>query len=138
MFSAEVALAAVFDGDDARECGLEAGGGRSGDRMQTSCWYSGARLEAGRNGLRGGRQGDVIHEVSILIGLGGGDRAGRAPSNVSTMMILPPQQGQRRAGETSSAGLSALREGWGATSAAASNCRTRSMLSARIAPANRP
>ncbi len=47
--------------------------------------------------------------------LGDGDRAGRGPSNVSTMIIRPPQQGQRRAGGTSSASLSAsARERWGA------------------------
>jgi hypothetical protein len=39
------------------------------------------------------------HEVSILIRLGGGERQGRGPSNVSTTIILPPQQGQRRADE---------------------------------------
>ena len=37
------------------------------------------------------------HEVSILIRLGDGDHAGRGPSNVSTMIIRPPQHGQRRA-----------------------------------------
>ena len=88
--------------------------------------------------LEGGRRGDG-HEVSILIRLGGGERQGRGPSNVSTMIIRPPQQGQRRAGETSSAWLSALAHGrWGAAFAAASNCRARSMLSARSAPAKRP
>ena len=87
--------------------------------------------------MRGGMRGDG-HELSILIRLGDGERQGRGPSNVSTMIIRPPQQGQRRAGETSSARLSALREGWGAFSAAASSCPARSMLSARTAPANRP
>jgi hypothetical protein len=43
------------------------------------------------------------HEVSILIRLGDGDRAGRGPPNVSTTIIRPPQHGQRRAGERSSA-----------------------------------
>jgi hypothetical protein len=46
---------------------------------------------------------DGGHEVSILMRLGDGDCAGRTPSNVSTMIMRPPQQGQRRAGETSSA-----------------------------------
>jgi hypothetical protein len=68
------------------------------------------------------------HELSILIRFSEGDRAGRGPSNVSTMIIRPPQQGQRRAGETSSVGLSASREGWGAFSAAASKCRACSMF----------
>jgi len=45
--------------------------------------------------LRGGERGDG-HEVSILIRVGDGERAGRAPSKVSTMIIRPPQQGQRR------------------------------------------
>jgi hypothetical protein len=52
--------------------------------------------------LEGGRRGDG-HELSILIRLGGRCGAGRAPSNVSTMIIRPPQHGQRRAGERSSA-----------------------------------
>ena len=58
----------------------------------------------GRRGtaLQGGMLGDG-HEVSILIRLADEGRAGRAPSKVSTMIIRPPQQGQRRAGETSSA-----------------------------------
>ena len=55
------------------------------------------------------------HEVSILIRLGEAMRAGRAPSNVSTMIIRPPQHGQRRGGERSSVRLSAsAREGSGA------------------------
>jgi hypothetical protein len=87
--------------------------------------------------VRGWMRGDG-HELSILIRLGDGERQGRGPSNVSTMIIRPPQQGQRRAGETSSARLSASREGWDAFSAAASDCRARSMLSARTAPAMRP
>ena len=37
----------------------------------------------------------MIIEVSILIRVGDGERAGRAPSKVSTMIIRPPQQGQR-------------------------------------------
>jgi hypothetical protein len=41
--------------------------------------------------LGGWKQGDVDHEVSILIRLGDEDRAGRAPSNVSMMIIRPPQ-----------------------------------------------
>jgi len=90
-----------------------------------------------RSTVRGGMDGDG-HELSILIRLGDGERQGRGPSSVSTMIIRPPQQGQRRAGETSSARLSASREGWGAFSAAASNCRARSMLSARSVPAMRP
>ena len=87
--------------------------------------------------MRGGMRGDG-HELSILIRLGDGERQGRGPSNVSTMIIRPPQQGQRRAGEMSSAGLSASREGWGAFSTAASAWRTRSILPARTVPANRP
>ena len=90
-----------------------------------------------RSRVRGGMRGGG-HELSILIRLGDGERQGRGPSNVSTMIIRPPQQGQRRAGETSSARLSASREGWGAFSAAASRCRARSMLRARAAPAMRP
>ena len=80
-----------------------------------------------RSTVRGGMRGDG-HELSILIRLGDGERQGRGPSNVSTMIIRPPQQGQRRAGETSSARPSASREGWGAFSAAAISWRARSML----------
>jgi hypothetical protein len=45
------------------------------------------------------------HELSILIRLG--ERVARAPSNVSTMIILPPQHGRRRADEGVSVSLSA-------------------------------
>ena len=91
-----------------------------------------------RSTVRGGMRGDG-HELSILIRLGDGERQGRGPSNVSTMIIRPPQQGQRRATETSSAWLSASAGGrWGAAGAAVSNCRARPMLSARTAPASRP
>ena len=48
--------------------------------------------------MRGGMRG-VGHEVSILIRLGDGDRAGRGPSNVSTTIIRPPQHGQQRKDE---------------------------------------
>jgi hypothetical protein len=44
--------------------------------------------------------------VSILIGVGDGERAGRTPSNVSTI-IRPPQHGHRRADEGVSVSLSA-------------------------------
>jgi hypothetical protein len=55
-----------------------------------------------RSTVRGGMRG-AGHEESILIRFGEGDLAGRGPSNVSMMTIRPPQHGQRRAGETSSA-----------------------------------
>jgi hypothetical protein len=55
-----------------------------------------------RSTVRGGMRGDG-HELSILIRVGEGDRQGRGPSNVSTTIIRPPQHGQRRAGEPSSA-----------------------------------
>jgi hypothetical protein len=51
--------------------------------------------------VRGGMCGDG-HEVSIVIRLGDGEGQGRGPSKVSMMTIRPPQQGQGRAGETSS------------------------------------
>jgi hypothetical protein len=47
------------------------------------------------------------HEVSILIRLCGGDCGGRTPSNVSMMIIRPPQHGHRRADEGVSVWLSA-------------------------------
>jgi len=53
-----------------------------------------------RSTVRGGMRVDG-HELSILIRLGDGERQGRGPSNVSTIIIRPPQHGQRR--ETSSA-----------------------------------
>ena len=59
-----------------------------------------------RSGLRGGMRGDG-HEVSILIRFSDGDRPGRAPWNVSMMIIRPPQHGHRRAGNGASASLSA-------------------------------
>jgi hypothetical protein len=46
--------------------------------------------------------------VSILIGLGEDERAGRWPSNVSTMIIRPPQHGHRREDEDVSVSLSAF------------------------------
>ena len=79
------------------------------------------------------------HEVSILIGLGGGDRAGRGPSKVSTTIIRPPQHGHRRKDEVGSASPSGSAGALsGETLDGASSWRTRSMLSARTAPANRP
>jgi len=48
--------------------------------------------------VRGGMRDDG-HEVSILIRLGGADRAGRAPSKVSTRIIRPPHRGHRCDGE---------------------------------------
>jgi len=79
------------------------------------------------------------HELSILIRLGDEDRAGRAPSNVSTMIIRPPQHGHRRSGEDVSVALSASACAlWDETLGAASAWRARSMLRARTAPANRP
>jgi hypothetical protein len=45
--------------------------------------------------LRGGKDGAIAHEVSILIRLGDGERAGRTPSKVSMTIIRPPQQGHR-------------------------------------------
>jgi hypothetical protein len=95
-------------------------------RAAASC--SGARLQPEETALRGGKQGDVDHEVSILIRLGDEDRAGRAPSNVSTMIIRPPQHGHRCAGEGVSASVSASADG---RSGEASDWRTRSMLCAR-------
>jgi len=74
--------------------------------LATSCGRR-ARVPARgrrRKGSRvcGGMRGDG-HEVSILMRLGEGERQGRGVRNVSTMSIRPPQHGQRRAGETSSA-----------------------------------
>jgi len=89
--------------------------------------------------LGGGKHGDGDHEVSILIRFGGGDRAGRAPSKVSTMIIRPPQQGHRGVGEAVSASLfGSARERSGEVVDAARNWRMRLMLRVRTVPANRP
>ena len=79
------------------------------------------------------------HEVSILIRVRDGDCAGRAPSNVSMMIIRPPQHGHRRAvgGVSVSLSASARSLSRGCVDAV-SNWRTRSMLCARTAPAMRP
>ena len=89
--------------------------------------------------MQGGERSDGDHEVSILIRLGDGERAGRAPSKVSMMIIRPPQQGHRRAGEDVSVSLSApARALGGEMLGAASAWRARSMLRARTVPADRP
>jgi len=79
--------------------------------------------------LRVGKRGDDHHEVSILIRLGDGERAGRGPSNVSTMIIWPPEHGHRRADEGASVSLSASACTLsGETLGAASAWRARSMF----------
>ena len=89
--------------------------------------------------LRGGKRRDDPHELSILIRFGDGERAGRGPSNVSTMIIRPPQHGHRCSGEGGSVSLSASAGAlWGETLGAASAWRARSMLRARTVPAMRP
>ena len=80
-----------------------------------------------RSTLQGGKRRDDHHELSILIRLGDWDRAGRARSNVSTMIIRPPQHGQRRKDEAGSASASAGALS-GETLDAASKSRARSML----------
>ena len=77
-------------------------GGRVGHRLPAPArgW------RRGETALRNGKRGDG-HEVSILIRVCDGERAGRAHSKVSTMIIRPPQQGQRRTGEGVSVSLSA-------------------------------
>src|SRR5271166_1243713 len=92
----------------------------------------------GETALRNGKRGDG-HEGSILVRVCDGERAGRAHSKVSAMIIRPPQQGQRRTGEGVSVSLSAsAHERLGEASDAASAWRTRSTLWARTAPAKRP
>ena len=69
------------------------------------------------------------HEVSILIRLGGGDRAGRGPSKVSTTIIRPPQHGHWRKDEAGSASPSGSAGALsGETLDGASKCRARSMF----------
>jgi hypothetical protein len=107
-------------------------------RGKTAPVCSGARPEARRSALRGRKRG-AAHEVSILIGVEDGERAGRMRSKVSMTIIRPPQHGHRRSGVGFSMSCSfSARERSGAVSGVASIWRTRSMLRARTAPANRP
>jgi hypothetical protein len=76
--------------------------------------------------VRGGMWGDG-HELSILIRLGDGERQGRGPSNVSTMIMRPPQHGHWCAGVLISLLASACALP-GEASGTASKCRARSML----------
>jgi hypothetical protein len=76
--------------------------------------------------------------VSILIGVGDGERAERTPSKVSTMIIRPPQQGHGREGEGVSSLSASACERSGEALGAGSNWRTRSMLRARTVTAKRP
>ena len=52
----------------------------------------------------------TVMRCRSLIRLGDGEREERAPSNVSTMIIRPPQPGDGRKGEGLSASLSAALE----------------------------
>ena len=107
--------------------------------MRTTLVCSEARPEVKLRGLRGREDGDRDHEVSILMRVGAEERAGRAASKVSTMIIRPPQRGHCRAGEAVSASLSAsARERSAEASGEASNWRARSTLRARTALAMRP
>ena len=82
-----------------------------------------------RSTLRSRMRGVDHHEVSILIRVGGGGRAGRTPSKVSTTIIRPPQHGQQPKDEAGSASPSALADALsGETLDGASNCRARSMF----------
>jgi hypothetical protein len=65
-------------------------------------------------------RGKCAHELSILIRIGDGGRAGCAPSNVSTTNIRPPQHGHRRGGEALSASLSGSARAWRALDVAGS------------------
>ena len=77
--------------------------------------------------------------MAILMRVGAEERAGRAPSNVSMMIIRPPQHGHRRAGEGVSVSLSASACAlWRETLGAVSNWRARSMLRARTVHSAQP
>jgi hypothetical protein len=130
----------AFSGARMRAAGVYAAAGESLQRSR------GHRVRAPacgwrrrRSALRGGKRGDC-HEVSILIGVGDDECAGRTPSKVSTMIIRPPQQGQRRPDESPSVSRSSKSQSVsaGERSGAASAWRTRSMLRARTVPAKRP
>lgn len=71
------------------------------------------------------------HWRLILIQIGGGKRAGRGPSNVSMMIIRPPQHGHRRAGEGVSVSLSALASRFEASPWAAASNLARALDVAR-------
>jgi hypothetical protein len=98
------ALGALVEIGDGAGGGKRGDGGRRriGDLVRALRSRSGARPEAKGIGSRGGMRGDG-DKVSIVMGLGDGERQGRGPWSVSTMSIRPPQHGQRRAGETCSA-----------------------------------
>jgi len=73
-----------------------------GGGLAISCGHRGRVAARGRRRRRSTVRGGMCgagHEESILIRRGGAGRAARGPSNVSTMTIRPPQQGQRDAGE---------------------------------------
>jgi hypothetical protein len=82
----------VFEGEDASG-GRERGAWkRFADAVRTALVWSDARLETLTVVARR-EDGDFAHEVSILMRVGVEERVGRAPSNVSTMIIRPPQHG---------------------------------------------
>ena len=88
--------------------------------------------------MRGGMHGDG-HEVSILIRLGDGDRAGRGAVEVSTTIIRPPQHGQRRKAKGHRPRLSAPAHArWGADLGRGEQLSGALDVRARTAPANRP
>jgi hypothetical protein len=60
---------------------------RTAELVKTAPSCSGARPEVKREtALRDGKRRDDHHEVSILIQRGYGERPGRGPSNVSTLI----------------------------------------------------
>src|SRR5271166_1336092 len=131
ILAAETMMTIEFGREDAGRWRWRGDRGRTDDLERTSASCSGARSEASAIWF--------ARRDAILIRLGGGERAGRGPSNVSTTIIRPPQHGHRRGDETSSPSLSASAFAfWGETLGAASAWRTRSMLRARTVPANRP
>src|SRR5208283_2409293 len=65
----------------------------SAEVVRTALVCSDARPEVKLSGVGGREDGDRDHEVSILIRFIANERAGRAPPNVSMMIIRPPQHG---------------------------------------------
>ena len=61
-------------------------------RCEDKAVRSDAWPEAKLRGVASRKRGDG-HEVSMLIRLGDGGREERAPSNISTVIIRPPQHG---------------------------------------------
>ncbi len=94
ILAAETMMTSEFGREDARGSRGRGGRRRTGGLVRTSPLCSAHGWKRKRSAVRGGVRGDS-HEVSILIRLGGGDRAVCAPWNVSTMIMQPRRREAR-------------------------------------------